>query len=135
VLFLKTSTNWYRDRLDQGHQYVLAGDGDRFEAWWSVISQGSLLDHAQASFGDAADAYSGNEPQQVDDWSTLMGPQGEFQNAVQAWYLSHTEEDYAKVMGALDHVDALIDGLAPGIMVPRLHEKVAIPLPHAKPLT
>lgn len=133
VAILKTSANWYRDRFDQGHQYLVAGDTDRFETWWNIMNQGSLLATAQNAFGDAADVYGGNEPQPVDDWSVIMGDQGELQAAANAWHASQTDADYAKVLAALDHADRTIDALAPGITIPRSHGKIAVPMPYAVP--
>lgn len=133
VAFLKTSANWYRDRFDQGHQYLVAGDTDRFELWWNIMNQGSLLATAQTAFGDASDVYGGNEPQPVDDWSVIMGDQGELQAAANAWHASQTDADYAKVLAALDHADRTIDALAPGITIPRSHGKIAVPMPYAVP--
>ncbi|AMM32698.1 hypothetical protein SA2016_2025 [Sinomonas atrocyanea] len=133
VAILKTSANWYRDRFDQGHQYLVAGDTDRFELWWNIMNQGSLLATAQTAFGDASDVYGGNEPQQVDDWSVIMGDQGELQAAANAWHASQAEADYAKVLAALDHADRTIDALAPGITIPRSHGKIAVPMPYVAP--
>ncbi|MDP9884064.1 hypothetical protein J2W21_001558 [Sinomonas atrocyanea] len=133
VATLKTSANWYRDRFDQGHQYLVAHDTDRFEMWWSIMNQGGLLSTAQNAFGDAADVYGGNEPQQVDDWGVIMGDQGELQAASEAWHSTQTEADYARVLAALDHADRTIDALAPGITIPRSHGKIAVPLPYVAP--
>ncbi|GAB2750106.1 hypothetical protein [Sinomonas soli] len=133
VAILKTSANWYRDRLDQGHQYLLAQQTDRYELWWNIMSQGGLVSTAQTAFGDAADAYGGNEPQPVDDWSVIMGDLGEFQTAADAWHVTHSETDYARVLAALDHADRTIDALAPGITVPRNHGKINVPLPYVAP--
>lgn len=133
VAILKTSANWYRDRFDQGHQYLVAGDTDRFEMWWNIMNQGSLLATAQTAFGDAADVYGGNEPQPVDDWSVIMGDQGELQAAADAWHASRNDADYAKVLAALDHADRTIDALAPGITIPRSHGKIAVPMPYVVP--
>jgi hypothetical protein len=133
VAILKTSANWYRDRFDQGHQYLLAHDTDRFELWWNIMDQGGLVSTAQTAFGDAADVYGGNEPQPVDDWSVIMGDQGELQAAATAWHTSQTEADYARVLAALDHADRTIDALAPGITIPRSHGKIAVPLPYVAP--
>lgn len=133
VAILKTSANWYRDRFDQGHQYLAAGDTDRFETWWNIMNQGSLLATAQSAFGDASDVYGGNEPQSVDDWSVIMGDQGELQAAANAWHASQADADYAKVLAALDHADRTIDALAPGITIPRSHGKITVPVPYAVP--
>lgn len=133
VAILKMSTNWYRDRFEQGYQYLVAHDGDRFEAWWRVVNQGGLLANAETAFGDASDAYSGNEPQSVDDWSVIMGAQGPLQSAAELWHSSHTEGDYAALLATLDRADQTIDPLAPGISIPRTHAKIAVPMPYVAP--
>lgn len=129
VTLLKTSTNWYRDRLDQGHRYLAAGDMSSFELWWTLMNLGKFVDNAQSAYGDASNLYPGTTPTQLDDWDTIMDVGGDFVTAMDAWHSGHAESDYAKATAALDHADQTVESLAPGITVPRVHGTVPVPAP------
>lgn len=127
VTILKKATNWYRDRLEQGHSYIAAKDSTDFQTWWEQMNLGLLVDEARKAYGDVTDLYQENEPAPADDWDEIMDGKGEFPTAAKAWAQSHSEADYTKATSALDHADAVAETITPGIVVPREHGKIPMP--------